>query len=146
MKWLLLSIMMIGSITCSAQVIESLNFGSLVIPRNDQVASVTIHPDNSIDMNGLYVFAPGNPALLVIESLSPGSQVFISDSANGVRLTSGTNNQYLVIEKLHYRKSHIVNQHGEVELSIGATLKTSANGAPYFDGHYSSIIEISLDY
>jgi hypothetical protein len=139
-------IVLLSSVICHARVIEPLNFGSIVVPRNNEVSSLTIYPDNHIKVEGLYVYEPGNPALLVMESLSPGAQVFISDNVSNTRLASGSDNQYFVIEKLHYRKSHIINQHGELTLSIGATLKTSANGQPYFDSRYSSILEISLDY
>ncbi|BBN81049.1 hypothetical protein PA25_10340 [Pseudoalteromonas sp. A25] len=129
-----------------AQVIEPLNFGSLVIPRNNEHSSITIYPDSHIQVNGLYVYERGNPAIMVFDSLSPGTQVFISDNVSNARLTGGSDGQYFLIEKLHYRQSHIVNQHGELTLLIGATLKTSANGNPYFDGRYTSIVEISLDY
>ncbi|CAH9066145.1 hypothetical protein PSECIP111951_03511 [Pseudoalteromonas holothuriae] len=144
-KWQL-SGLLFGSISTFAQVIEPLDFGTLVIVQNNQESSISVFHDGRVVTSGLYTHTRGHPALLIVDSLQPNSRVYISDNVSQVRLNNNFDNQHFIVEKLLYRQSHITDQHGELELSIGAMLKTSANGRPYYDGQYSCVLEISVDY
>lgn len=130
-----------------ADVLEPLNFGTLVIAKNDRVSSVKLPTNHAMSSNNdIHIMERGHPARLVFEGLPANTLVNISSSSTNVELKKDGFSPVFVIAQLLYQPTLQSNVYGEIELVIGAILQTSGTGTNYTDGEYRATVDIELSY
>ena len=66
---------------------EALNFGTLVIPQNNTLSSITISHEGEITKFGnIYVLTEGNPAELLFTDLPPLTQISFNKTSDSTCL------------------------------------------------------------
>ena len=133
------------STSAFADVLDQLDFGTIVVARNDRVSTLKL-PTNSAmsSSNDIHIMERGHPARLFFEALP--ANTLISFSSSSVNVELGSRPAVFTISQLLFRPTAQTNAYGEIELVIGAILQTSGDGAVYNDGEYQGSVSIELSY
>lgn len=133
------------STSAFADVLESLDFGTIVVARNDRVSTLKL-PTNSAmsSTNDIHIMERGHPARLFFEALPANTLINFSSSSINEELSD--NSSTFIINQLLFKPTAQTNAYGEIELVVGAILQTSGDGAVYNDGEYQGSVSIELSY
>lgn len=133
------------STSAFADVLESLDFGTIVVARNDRVSTLKL-PTNSAmsSTNDIHIMERGHPARLFFEALPANTLINFSSSSINEELSDSSAS--FIINQLLFKPTAQTNAYGEIELVIGAILQTSGDGAVYNDGEYQGSVSIELSY
>ena len=141
------SILVLSLVSTSvfADVLESLDFGTIVVASNDRVSILKL-PTNSAmsSTNDIHIMERGHPARLFFEALPANTLISFSSSNMNYELKGSVAS--FSINQLLFKPTVQTNAYGEIELVIGAILQTSGDGAVYSDGEYQGSVSIELSY
>jgi len=133
------------STSAFADVLESLDFGTIVVARNDRVSTLKLPTNSAISStNDIHIMERGHPARLFFEALPANTLINFSSSSINEELSD--NSSTFIINQLLFKPTAQTNAYGEIELVIGAILQTSGDGAVYNDGEYQGSVSIELSY
>ena len=133
------------STSAFADVLESLDFGTIVVARNDRVSTLKLPTNSAISStNDIHIMERGHPARLFFEALPANTLINFSSSSINEELSD--NSSTFIINQLLFKPTAQTNAYGEIELVVGAILQTSGDGAVYNDGEYQGSVSIELSY
>lgn len=143
------ALLLASGIACAAIVEQQqLNFGTIAIPDNSAVSSMTI-PYNGLtpSISGNIVFlAPGNPGIYRLQSFPPDTALIISvTGSNLIYMSNHPTAEPLQMNAFTY-PTLTTDSLGEAVIELGATIVTTGSGAPYQDGPYSGDISITINW
>ena len=128
-------------------VLEPLNFGTIVIPDNTSIRSITLLPNGGSTSNSIYLMQSGHPAELLLEGLGAGVQISFSDAGVFTALSRVNGGNAFTLSNISYSNTVVTtNAYGMATVKIGGQLNTSGNAQPYLDDRYSTTIEITIAY
>jgi len=153
MRFLYASLLLIfsKSVYCDSIQQEPLNFGTLVIPQNNTLSSITInHEGETTTFGSIYVLAEGNPAELLFTGLPPLTQVSFNKT-NASTLQSealGSNSAKFSVVLVDLPRTQASDEFGELLLKVGGRLITTGTSQSYLDGRFitDTQLEITIDY
>ncbi|NMF48477.1 DUF4402 domain-containing protein [Pseudoalteromonas arctica] len=130
---------------------EALNFGTLVIPQNNTLSSITINHDGEITTFGsIYVLTEGNPAELLFTDLPPLTQISFNKTSDSTLQSEvlGSNSAKFSVVLADLPRTQASDEFGELLLKVGGRLITTGTSQSYLDGHFitDTQLEITIDY
>tara|TARA_B110000211_G_scaffold233246_1_gene298933 strand:- start:579 stop:1040 length:462 start_codon:yes stop_codon:yes gene_type:complete len=153
MRFLYASLLLIfsKSVYCDSIQQEPLNFGTLVIPQNNTLSSITInHEGETTTFGSIYVLAEGNPAELLFTGLPPLTQVSFNKISDSTLQSEalGTNSAKFSVVLVDLPRTQASDEFGELLLKVGGRLITTGTSQGYLDGSFitDTQLEITIDY
>lgn len=141
------AVLFFSSTSSIADVLEPLNFGVIVIAKNDRVSTVKLPTNYAMSSsNDIHIIEKGHPAKLYFDNLPVHTLINISSSSHNVKLEQGSVSTAFTITQLLFKPTEHSNGYGEIELLLGAILQTSGTGESYTDGSYQGRVSIELSY
>lgn len=130
---------------------EALNFGTLVIPQNNTLSSITINHDGEIITFGsIYVLTEGNPAELLFTDLPPLTQISFNKTSDSTLQSEalGANSAKFSVVLVDLPRTQASDEFGELLLKVGGRLITTGTSQGYLDGSFitDTQLEITIDY
>ncbi|KTF12843.1 DUF4402 domain-containing protein [Pseudoalteromonas sp. H103] len=153
MRFLYASLLLIfsKSLYCDSIQQEPLNFGTLVIPQNNTLSSITInHEGETTTFGSIYVLAEGNPAELLFTGLPPLTQVSFNKTSDSTLQSEalGSNSAKFSVVLVDLPRTQASDEFGELLLKVGGRLITTGTSQGYLDGSFitDTQLEITIDY
>lgn len=141
------SIVFSFSAVSQVSVLQPLNFGTIVVAKNERVSTLELLPNGrSSSTNDIHMIEAGEAAEILIENFPPRIQLTISDAVINTPLTRSSGGISLTLNKLIYRNDIVTNGLGVAELNIGGQISTSGSGGNYSDEEFKSVIQITIEY
>ena len=130
---------------------ESLNFGTLVIPQNNTLSSITINHNGEITTFGsIYVLTEGNPAELLFTDLPPLTQISFNKMSDSTLQSEvlGANSAKFSVVLVDLPSTQTSDEFGDLLLKVGGRLITTGTSQSYLDGSFitDTQLEITIDY
>ena len=130
---------------------EALNFGTLVIPQNNTLSSITISHEGEITKFGnIYVLTEGNPAELLFTDLPPLTQISFNKTSDSTLQSEvlGANSAKFSVVLVDLPRTQASDEFGELLLKVGGRLITTGTSQSYLDGRFitDTQLEITIDY
>ena len=130
---------------------EALNFGTLVIPQNNTLSSITISHEGKITTFGsIYVLTEGNPAELLFTDLPPLTQISFNKMSDSTLQSEalGANSAKFSVVLVDLPRTQTSDEFGELLLKVGGRLITTGTSQSYLDGSFitDTQLEITIDY
>jgi len=142
-----LSFLLVTTAQARVTQLESLDFGKVVIQKNDRVSSITLLPSNTTTTtNDIYMFAKGHSAELAFEEYPAHIQLTISDFVNDEIVDNVYGGADFILNQLLYQNIITTDSYGSALLNIGGQLSTSGDSGSYYDGYYDATVEITINY
>lgn len=127
--------------------LEPLNFGKLVVQKNNRVSSITILPSNtSSSTNDIYIFEKGHSAEFALEGFPARAQLTVSDFVSNQIVDNVFGGATFVLNRLIYQNTITTDSFGSALLNVGGQLSTSGDNSTYYDGYYDATVEITVNF
>ncbi|MBG9997762.1 MULTISPECIES: DUF4402 domain-containing protein [Pseudoalteromonas] len=126
--------------------IEPLDFGTIVVVKNEPGSSITVQKNGSSSGVNVHIIKRGAPAELLFENFGARVQIYITDSGNYQKLSRINGGTQFTLDSLIYTNSITTNAYGMAVLAIGGKLVLSGDGESYLDDRYSTTIDITISY
>jgi hypothetical protein len=126
--------------------IQPLNFGQWAITNNTGFKVITVNPNGSFSNSpGLFniVFTP-TQGIYRVDSLPPFTTINSVNATMLVPMTGG--NQNFTLDTFQVIHDPSTNASGEVNITLGATARTTGTGVPYDDATYTGTIQLEINY
>lgn len=128
---------------------QELSFGEIVILDNSAPHTIEVTTQgNTSQSNQIISITPAQNGRFLLTDLPINSQIDIQiDSLPSFStFNSGAHPAVFTIEILLSNSTYTSNELGEVLLTVGGRLTTSANGSRYIDGSYHQTYQMTIDY
>ncbi len=155
MRWKLFAYAVIYLTLCifnvaqaSVTVIQSLDFGSYIVKRNDAQYDITVNHGGvvSYSSTGFVQISGGQPGIYDIDGL-PANSVINSVVMTQIDPLQGVTGEVFQLVNFDYMlHSGSTSAGGVVRLSLGATARTSGNGNPYASQNFLGVIQIQINF
>lgn len=135
------------SVFATATQIKPLSFGKIAVANNSQVSRVTISRFGQVSVtNNIYVVEAGSPGEIELSGYLPGSTLqinatIISTSVAAVGLVSTFN-----LVSVDTASSVSIGSSGTEVIRIGGVLETTGDNSTYFDGNFSTLVRLNIDF
>lgn len=138
-----------ASINAEVTIIQSLNFGKIVMTNNNFQASMIIDPVGNVQIiGGIAVLERGNHAVYELSNLpantvlSPNVQVI-----NSQMIANISSEETFRLTLLPNQNTLITDSTGSATLTVGGRIDSSGSGSIRFsDTDYESAIQITINY
>ncbi len=136
-----------GSIAHAA-IIENqpLNFGTWAITNNVGFKLITVNPDGSFSSSPgiINIIVAPTQGIYRVDSLPPSTAILSINATELAPLTGG--NQDFTLTAFQVVHDPVTNVSGEVNITLGATARTTGTGVPYDDAVYTGTIQLEINY
>lgn len=126
--------------------IQPLNFGQWAITTNTGFKTITVNTNGSFSSSpGLInIVQPPSQGVYRVDSLPPFTSINSVNATMLLPMTGG--NQNFTLEDFQIIHDPATNSSGEVNITLGATAKTTGTGVPYDDATYTGTIQFDINY
>ncbi len=140
---------LVWPLTAHANLIElqPFFFGDIIIVNNDSVHEYTVDiSGNAVTSEHIFLMNEDQkpqPARFKLDSLPEFSEISVRVAET--RLEAGNSDNYFTLDNIETVVTYAP-EGSSIDITIGATLKTSGNGMSYAGDVYSGFLPISVDY
>lgn len=126
--------------------IQPLNFGQWAITNNTGFKTVVVNTNGSFSSSpGLFnIVIPPTQGIYRVDSLPPFTAINSVTASMLLPMTGG--NQNFTLDNFQVIYDPTTNSSGEVNITLGATARTTGTGVPYDDATYSGTIQLDINY
>nr|WP_297347869.1 DUF4402 domain-containing protein [uncultured Glaciecola sp.] len=128
--------------------LQSLDFGIIVVTKNNSASSLSIDPAGNIQVIGdIAIIAPGNQAVYEVSDYPPNTSISIEVTAlTSSMIPSIASEETFSFSVITTGNSVMTDSNGVALLGVGGTITTSASGSTRFsDADYSADIQITIN-
>jgi hypothetical protein len=128
--------------------LQSLDFGIIVVTKNNSASSLSIDPAGNIQVIGdIAIITPGNQAVYELSDLAANSSISVEVTAlTSSMIPSIASEETFSFSVITTGNSVMTDNNGVALLGVGGTITTSASGSTRFsDADYSVDIEITIN-
>lgn len=126
--------------------IQPLNFGQWAITNNVGFKTITINPNGSFSHSpGLFnIVIPPTHGIYRVDGLPPFTSIISVTASMLLPMTGG--NQNFTLDTFQVIHDPATNSSGEMNITLGATARTTGTGVPYDDASYNGTIQFNINY
>ncbi|MBQ4831899.1 DUF4402 domain-containing protein [Pseudoalteromonas sp. MMG010] len=129
-------------------VLQQLNFGTIVVAKNERVSSLELLPNGRSNItNDIHIVEAGEPAEILLDGLLPHQALSISHTASNTSLTRvSASTPFFILNELVYNTDIVTNGHGTAVFNVGGKINTLGNGSHYTDETFSAQFQLIIEY
>jgi hypothetical protein len=126
--------------------IQPLDFGQWAITNNTGFKTITVNPNGSFsNSTGLVnIVRPPQQGIYRVDGLPPFTAVASVNVTMIDPMQGG--NQDFTLESFQVVYDPTTNSSGEVNITLGATAKTTGTGVPYDDAVYNGTLQLDINW
>ncbi len=131
-----------------AAIIENqpLNFGQWAVTNNTGIKFITVNPDSTFSSSpGLInIVVPPTHGIYRVDGLPPSTAINSINVSMIAPLSGG--NQDFTLDTFQVIYDPVSNVSGEINITLGASAKTTGTGVPYDDAVYIGTLQLEINY
>lgn len=126
--------------------IQPLNFGQWAITNNTGFKTIVVNTNGSFSNSpGLFnIVVPPTQGIYRVDGLPAFTSINSVTASMLLPMTGG--NQPFTLENFQIVHDPATNSSGEINITLGATAKTSGTGVAYDDASYTGTIQFDINY